>query len=214
MSETLEVASRDSVGKLNNRRLRRSGRLPAVLYGHGKESVKLSLAADDLEATLRHGAKVVNLKGAAAGQALLQDVQWDTFQQYALHVDFLRVEASDRVNVEIALLLRGEAPGEHEGGVVEQLEHVLEIETAPSDIPEYLHLNINDLHLGGELKVKDIEDLPPGAVVCDDPETVLAQCVEPTVEPEEEEMAAAAEPEVIGRAAEEGEEEAAGETEE
>lgn len=199
MSEVLEVNKRDLVGKLNNGRLRRSGKLPAVLYGHGKECLSLEISADALNASLRHGAKLVELKGAAKGQALLHDIQWDTFQQHVLHVDLLRVDAKDRVKVNVDLLLRGEAPGEHEGGVVEHLVHFLEIETDPGHIPEHLHVNINHLHLGEELKISDIEDLPDGAIVQGEPEMVLAQCVEPTILPDEDEMATdGAEPEVIG----------------
>ena len=100
MSDVLQVEDRKLVGKQNNRRLRGSGKLPAVLYGHGKETVSLSVPEDQLKATLRHGAQVVQLQGAASGQALLQEVQWDTFQQYVLHVDLMRVDETDRVQVE------------------------------------------------------------------------------------------------------------------
>ena len=208
MSEVLEVAKRELHGKLNNGRLRRSGKLPAVLYGHGKEPISLTVTSEGLKATMRHGAKVVELKGAADGQALLHDVQWDTFQQHVLHVDLLRVDAKDRVEIEVDLLLRGEAPGEHEGGVVEHLVHHLEIETDPGHIPDHLHVNINHLHLGGVLKIKDIIDLPEGVKVRGDAEMILVQCVEPTEAPEKE-VAEDAEPEVIGRKA--GDEEEAAE---
>ena len=200
MSEVLEVKKRDLVGKLNNSRLRRSGKLPAVLYGHGKECLSLEVSAEALKTSLRHGAKLVELKGAANGQALLQEIQWDTFQQHVLHVDLLRVEAQDRVKVNVDLLLKGEAPGEHEGGVVEHLVHFLEIETDPGHIPDHLHVSINQLHLGGELKIADIFDLPAGAIVSGEQDMVLVQCVEPTVQPEEDELAVSgAEPEVIGQ---------------
>jgi large subunit ribosomal protein L25 len=200
MSEVLEVTKRELHGKLNNGRLRRSGHLPAVLYGHGEESISLTVTAEAMTATLRHGAKVVELKGAAEGQALLQEIQWDTFQQHVLHVDLLRVDAKDRVTVEVDLLLRGEAPGEHEGGVVEHLVHYLEIETDPGHVPDHLHVSVNHLHLGGSLKIKDIIDLPEGAKVIGDADMVLVHCVEPTEAPDAE-IAEGAEPEVIGRKA-------------
>jgi large subunit ribosomal protein L25 len=210
MAETLQVKKRQQTGKLNNRRLRREGHLPAILYGHGEETVMLTLPAEQLETTLRHGAKVVELAGDATGQALLQDIKWDTFQQHVLHLDLLRVDASERVTVEVPLHLRGEAPGEHEGGVVEHLVHYVEIETSPANIPEALHIKINKLALNGELKVSDIIDLPPGATLVTESDTIAVKCVEPTPEEEEEPLAAgAAEPEVIGRKAsddEEGEE--------
>ena len=201
MSDVLEVSARESLGKLNNRRLRAEGIVPAVLYGHGEASLSLKLPADQLRASLRHGAHVVELKGAASGQALLQDVQWDTFQQHILHVDLLRVDAKELVKVEVPIVLRGQAPGESEGGVVEFLLHSIEIETAVASVPDQLHLSVNDLHLNGALKAADIEDMPEGATVVGDADATIVQCVEPKVVADEEETdvaAGAAEPEVIG----------------
>jgi large subunit ribosomal protein L25 len=208
MSELLHVENRQSIGKRNNRRLRRAGRLPAVLYGHGEEAVSLTLAADELEASLRHGAKVVDLDGAASGKALLQDVQWDTFFQHVLHVDLLRVRAGEKVKVDVPIELRGEAPGSREGGLIEQMVHSLEIEVALDVIPDKLHLNINHLEVGGQLTAADIEDLPPGARILDDPDTMIVHCVQPVAEEEAAaaEEAGAAEPEVIGKGKEEDEE--------
>jgi large subunit ribosomal protein L25 len=207
MSELLHVKNRKTIGKRNNRRLRRAGRLPAVLYGHGEEAVSLTLAADELEASLRHGAKVVDLDGAASGKALLQDVQWDTFFQHVLHVDLLRVRAGEKVKVEVPLELRGEAPGSREGGLIEQMVHSLEIEVALDVIPDKLHLNINQLQIGDQLTAHDIEDLPAGARILDDLDTMIVHCVQPAAE-EEEAVAeeAVAEPEVIGKGKEEEEE--------
>ncbi len=200
MSEVLEVALRESRGKLRSRRLRREGKLPAVLYGHGQDSVSLTIPADQVETTLRHGAHVVDLKGAAKGQALLQDIQWDTFQLHVLHVDLLRVDASDRVTVVIPLVRHGEAPGENEGGVVEMLYHSLEIETSPAAIPERFEIKVNGLHLNGELTVADIQDVSEDVKFSIEMDTTVVQCVEPTVLPDEEEaVASGEEPEVIGQ---------------
>ncbi len=209
-TDTITVEKREKLGKLNSRRLRAEGIVPAVLYGHGEESVSLKMDAKTLRASLRHGAKLVELAGAAKGPALLQDVQWDTFEQHILHVDLLRVDEKELVTVEVPLLIRGEAPGEGEGGVVDQLVHTLEIETAAGSIPEQLHVSVNDLHLGGSLLPKDIEDMPEGAKATGGEDLVLVNCHEPKVVIEEEEEAAegSAEPEVIG--AKKDDEEAAG----
>lgn len=202
MSETLQVDVRQRVGKLNNRRLRGAGNVPAVLYGHGKEPLSLSIAADRLGAALRHGAKVVNLTGAAGGQALLQQIQWDVFRQSILHVDLLRVEAGDRVKVHVPLQLRGEAPGENNGGLVELLMREVEIEVAPADVPDVLHINVNHLELGQTLTLAAIEDLPAGSTLLGDPARGAVHCVLPSAAPEEGVgLGGPAEPEIIGRAA-------------
>jgi large subunit ribosomal protein L25 len=206
MADILEVERRTQTGKRRNWRMRCEGKLPGIIYGHGEEPLMVTIPADQLRATIRHGHKVVELAGAASGQALLQDVQWDTFQQHLVHVDLLRVDANERVTVEVPLLLKGEAPGEKEGGIVAHVLHYVEIETSPVSIPENLHININHLQLHGSLTVGDIYDLPAGATLVTDAKTVAVNCEEPAAEPEEEVEVAGAEPEVIGRKAGEEEE--------
>ena len=211
MSEVLQVERREVRGKHLARRLRRSGKLPAVLYGHGEPSVSLSVPAEQVETAIRHGAKVVQLQGDAGGQALIQDLQWDVFSTHVLHLDLLRVEAGERITIEVPVELRGVAPGTKEGGVVEHLVHRLEIETDVSRVPEKLHVNINGLEVDGSLSIAAIEDLPDGAKVLLDETTLIVQCVVPAVAPEEEAEgeAAAAEPEVIGqKPSDQGEEDA------
>lgn len=212
MAETLHVEPRELHGKRNNHRLRREGRLPAVLYGHEEAAVSLALPAEEMEATLRHGAKVVDLAGAASGKALVQEIQWDTFFQHVLHVDLLRVKAGQKVTIDVPIELRGEAPGSREGGVVEQMIHSVEIEVSLDLVPDKLHLNVNHLEVDGELFVKDIEDLPAGAKVLSDEEAMVVHCVMSAAEVEEEAApveGAEVEPEVIskGKEEEEGEEE-------
>ncbi|MEO1087900.1 MAG: 50S ribosomal protein L25, partial [Acidobacteriota bacterium] len=129
-----------------------------------------------------------------------------------LHVDLLRVDAKELVTVEVPVLLRGVAPGESEGGVVDHLVHSIEIETTAGSIPEQLHVSVNDLHLGGTLLPKDIEDMPEGAKAVAGDDLVLVSCHEPKVIDEEEsgEEGAAAEPEVIGGKKEDDEEASGG----
>lgn len=209
MANLLKVEPRKKFGRRNNRRLHREGKLPAVLYGHGEESVSLTLGSDQLEAAVRHGANVVDLEGAATGKALLQDVQWDTFFHQVLHVDLLRVMAGDKVTINVPIELKGEAPGVNDGGIIEHLIHSVEIEVPLDLVPEKLHIRIGALKVGGELYIKDISDLPAGATVNADPDEVVVHCLLPVTEEEAAaEEATGAEPEVIakGKEKEEGEE--------
>jgi large subunit ribosomal protein L25 len=210
MAELLHVEKRKSFGKRNNERLRRAGRLPAILYGHGEEAVSLTLAADQFEASLRHGAKVVDLDGDANGKALLQDVQWDAFLQQVLHVDLLRVRAGEMVKIDVPIELRGESPGVLNGGVIEQVIHSIEIEVALDVIPDKLHISIKNLQIDGHLTAKDIFDLPAGAKILSDEDAMIVHCILPVTEeePAAAEEGATAEPEVIGKGKEEEEEEA------
>lgn len=214
MSDVLKAEPRERVGKLHNRRLRAGGRIPAVLYGHGEGSVNLALSRDQLRVALRHNARLVELKGAAKGQALLQELQWDAFGRELLHVDLLRVQAGDVVSVEVPIDLKGEAPGEREGGIVNIVLHEIEVEAPPDALPERLHVDVSELELGGSLTTEKIIDLPEKAKLLVEPDTVLVTCEAPVEEPEEEAaVAEPGEPEMVGRGEqEEGEEEAEGES--
>ena len=208
MAESLKTEIRASRGKRNAKRMRIAGSVPAVLYGHGMENLSLTVAAEELQAVLRHGARVVTLTGAVDEKAFVRDMQWNTWGTEVLHVDFTRISEHEKVEVTVNIELRGEAPGLKEGGVVEQLMHDARIECEVMSIPERLLVNVNALKLEGQIKVAELE-LPPTVRVLGDPEAVVVQCMVPAEAPEEEGVAGeGAEPEVIGRKAEEEEGEA------
>ena len=207
MADELNVQARELVGKKNNRRLRRSGRVPAVLYGHGKENVCLSVSADDLSGVVQYGRRLVDLRGAVSETALLRDAQWDTFGIDVLHVDFTRADADEVIEVKVAVTLRGNAPGTKEGGVIDHVLHEIALQCPAGSIPEQLVVNINSLALDDTVSAGEIE-LPEGAVLVTDAGSVLVQCVLPAVEEEEDAtVGESAEPEVIGRKPDEDEKE-------
>lgn len=178
--------------------------VPAILYGHGEACVPLAASREAVEAAVRHGSRIVELKGAVKTSALVREMQWDTFGVEPLHVDFIRVSASDRVHVKVPIDLKGESPGQRSGGILSLVLHEVEIECRADAIPDKLHAMVGHLDVGGVIKVHDLE-LPAGAKVLVDAEEVVVTCVKP-VEKGGEAAAAPAEPEVIGRkAAEEGE---------
>lgn len=206
MAEVLNVKSRDAVGKKNNQRLRKSGLVPAVLYGHGETNVNLAVSHDDFSATLRHHSRVVELKGAVQEKALIRDLQWDVYGTEVLHVDFSRVSEHERVTVQVPVETRGDAPGMKEGGVVEIIVHEVEVECEAESIPEKIEIVVKDLHLGGEILARDLV-LPTGATLVTEADVLILHCVKPKGMAEVTEEGAAAEPELIGRkAGEEGEE--------
>lgn len=200
MAETLQADSRDAHGKRNAKRLRNDGKVPAVLYGHGKKTVSLVIPADQLKAAVRHGSRVVQFKGAASDSALIKELQYDTFGLEILHVDFARVSAHERVRVKVPLEVRGQAVGVKEGGMLEHLIHQVEIECPVSSIPEKLQINIAALKIGDSLTVAQAT-LPEGVKIMSQLEEIAVQCLKPIAEEEEEAAATAsaegAEPELI-----------------
>ncbi len=198
MSETLEVESRELRGKRNNRRLRAGGKIPAVLYGHGQESVSLAVPAEKFDTMVRHGSRMVTLSGAVNESAFIRECQWDTWGDHVVHVDFTRISAHEKVQVQVVVELRGEAPGLRAGGVLKQLIHHIEVECEAGNIPEKLSLSVNELELNGSITVAQLA-LPSGAAALVEPGKAIVQCVEVVEEPDEEADAGEVEPEIIGR---------------
>jgi len=207
MSDSVEVKLRKATGSRESRRLRNQGLVPAVLYGHGEKCVDLVATREAIQAAIRHGSRVVELKGAVKTGALIRELQWDTFGVQPIHVDFLRVSATDRVKVKVPIDLKGECPGQRAGGVVSLILHEIELECTAVAVPEKIHVAVGKLQLGGTIKVHDLE-LPAGAKALADADEAVVTCVVP-VDKAEEAATGGVEPELIGRkAAEEGEAEA------
>lgn len=198
MSETLKVEKRGPGGSRAAKKLRAGGVIPAILYGHGDATIALSVPADAVRATLRHGSRVVDLAGAVQEKAFIRAVQWDPFGNSVLHVDFTRVSEHERVKLKVQLEMRGQAPGAKAGGVVELLVHELEIDCEAVAIPEKLAIGINELQIGDELTVANLK-VPAGVNVLADADLVLVHCIEPAEVEEAAGEAGPAEPELLGR---------------
>ncbi|MFV1965595.1 MAG: 50S ribosomal protein L25 [Pirellulaceae bacterium] len=200
MSEVLHAAIREGLGTRESRRLRLRGHVPAVLYGHGEESLSLAIPHGEVEAIIRHGSKLVSIEGAVTDSAFVKEVQWDPFGLEVLHLDLTRVSAEESVEVVIAVELVGEAPGAKQGGRVDHVTHEVEIRCPAGRIPEKFKIKINALELGQSITVAALE-LPEDATMLTPLDRVVATCEEVAAEVEDEEAGAATgvEPEVIGR---------------
>lgn len=196
----LPALDRKEMGSAACRRLRRSGRVPASIYGHGQPPRMVSLDDEELRPILMSGAHVVsvNIDGQAE-TALLREVQWDTFGVFVKHVDLMRVDATQRIEVQIPLVLRGTAPGAIAGGLIEQPLHVLTIECSAIDIPDVIPVKIGHLEIGGVVHVRDLTDLPVGTVVKTNGDTIVVHVVVAKVIEEPTPGLGGTEPEVVGK---------------
>jgi len=183
MSDTvaLKAAIRQQAGTKAAAQLRREGQLPAIVYGHQKEPVSISVGAHDFVEALHHGHRIFEVDIAGDKDTMLvKDLQYDHLGKSVIHADLMRVNLSERVTVEVPLELRGTAKGTHEGGIVDEVLSQVEIECKVSDIPESLAVTIKELGLGDAIHADQIE-LPPDTKLITDPEAVIAVCHEPRV---------------------------------
>jgi len=202
MRETLKVALRKELGSQRSRRLRQTGHIPAILYGHGEANVNLAVPNEQVIAAVRHGSRLVDLTGDVTETVLVRNVQWDAFGTHVLHLDFTRVSADESVDLVLPLELRGSAPGSREGGLVEHVKHELRIRCPVLRIPDKLEINVSSLHLDGELTAGQVV-LPEGATLLTDADEIVVHCVRPKTDDETAATAEPGEPEVIGRKKEE-----------
>ncbi|HEX8523922.1 MAG TPA: 50S ribosomal protein L25 [Tepidisphaeraceae bacterium] len=196
---------RSELGSRANKRLRDKGLVPGVVYGHKEAVVTVTLPKKELVGHLNHGAHLFELGVDGKNETVLvKEVQYDHLGAEVLHVDFARVSLDETVDVTVPLELKGEPKGEADGGVLQQIISELEITCRVTDIPDVIRHNVSEMALNDVLHIKDLK-LPEGIKVNQDEDLIVA-----TVREIAEDTTAAAgeegpaEPEIIGRKAEEG----------
>jgi len=203
----IEAELRGETGSRASRRLRKSGRVPGVVYGHGQEGVNVFMNAHDLLKSLHSGAHIfdLKLKGQPDDKVLIKEVQYDSLGNEIIHVDLQRVALTETVEVTVPIMLVGHAIGAVHKGIVDQPLKELEVACLPTQIPDDVRVHVTELDIGDMLTVKDI-DLPEGVSTLNAPDQVVVT-VHPPVKEEEVEAAVEAgeevepaEPEVIGAA--------------
>jgi len=208
MAATLNATARTGSGKGGARKLRATGKVPAVVYGHGDKNVPLALDRHELELLL-HAISVENTvislvtDGGTGKDVLIRDVQMHPYRPEVLHVDFIQLHAGEVIRMKIPVRLTGNPAGvRDEGAVLDQVIYDIEVECLPGNIPEAFEVDVSNLAVGESVRVHDLS--LPNVRILADGELPVASVVPPTVEPAADADAAAAEPEVISaRVAEE-----------
>ena len=167
-SHTIIAEMRDVQGTGASRRLRHAGKVPAILYGAGKDTAMLSLSHNSLYHNLEdesfHSSILsVEIDGKKE-KAILRDVQMHAFKQLIMHIDLQRISAKDKIHMNVPLHFTGgeEAPGvKVESGIVSHLITELDIACLPADLPEFISIDISGLNLGDSIHLSEIT-LPDG----------------------------------------------------
>jgi large subunit ribosomal protein L25 len=186
----LSVCSRAAEGSRAARRLRRSGRVPGIVYGGGGEAQGFDADARELRHALAGAGAVLDLSidGATATPVVLKEAQRDPVRGETVHVDLLRVRLDEAIHAVVPLELTGadDAPGVKEGGVLEQITRELNVQALPTAIPESIVHDIGELQIGETIVLEALAALE-GVTLLDDPETVLATLSPPRLQAEAEE---------------------------
>jgi len=218
-TNTLEAQPRESGNKNDARRVRREGKIPAVVYGAGKDSLAVTVdprvVSRILHSESGHNTIFDLALNGERSKAMIVDWQYEPIKGKLLHIDVKRIAMDKVLKVSVPIFLKGEAAGvKQEGGIMEQMLREVEIECLPADIPSHIDADVTHLTFG---KVLRVSDLPHAAKLrfLTDPNQPVAHVtsvkeeVAPTPEAAAAEAAAPAEPEVIKKGKQETEEEGA-----
>jgi large subunit ribosomal protein L25 len=207
-SAQLSAKARDNGGKGVARKLRSEGRIPAVVYGHGRDPQALSIATRELERLLDHisaESTVIDLDIDGRGsRTLIREIQRHPFKRQILHVDFQELVAGEKITVNIPVIpviLVGVPDGVRmDGGVLDQVMREIEVEVDPSNIPNHIDVDVTKLTIGTSIHVGDIT-LPEGVESMAEDDATICVVSAPRAAVEETaaeaEADAVAEPEVI-----------------
>jgi large subunit ribosomal protein L25 len=220
MAATLEALKREGRGKNEARRLRRQGRIPAVIYGGGGDrpvGIPIAVSPKELLRILHSESGANTLIGlqldGTDSRVMVREYQLDPVSRELLHADFYRIAMDKRITVTIPVVVQGEPKGvKLQGGLLDFVHREIEVECLPADIPEAIEVDVSELMLGQNIRVRDLTPSPKWTPVSE-AEMMLVHVVAPKAEePVAAEAAVAttpAEPEVIkkGKADKEEEEE-------
>jgi large subunit ribosomal protein L25 len=201
-STKLAISPRTPEGSRATRRLRRSGRVPGVLYGGDGEPIAFSVDARELRTALAaRGAVLEVVDDGTATPAVLKSAQYHPVRGETMHVDLLRVNLNVAIHAVVPLELVGaeDSPGVKSGGVLEHITRELNIEALPNDIPESLSFDVSAMDINDTVTLADVP-VPANITLLDDPdETTVATLTPPRVDTEDDEIES--ETELVGEGA-------------
>jgi large subunit ribosomal protein L25 len=215
---TLTVHPRDKVGSREARRLRRQGLIPAILYGSGKPAVAVSVDEHSLREAVTtdaglHAVLDVVIEGHKRPHvAIVKEYELDKVKHIVTHVDFQEIKLTEPIESNVTVTLEGTPVGvKTGGGLLDVVTREVTVSALPTDMPEHLTFNVEELDIGDVAHVSDLQ-VPGNVTLLDDPEEVICSVLAPRVVEvegvEEGELAPAAEgePEVVGEREAESEE--------
>ena len=192
----LEATIRSTAGKGPARRLRHAGKAPAVFYGPKRQSTAIAIDAKEFlhKVSTLEGSHLIRFRSTvpdlADKVALVKETQYHPVSGAILHADFYEVDLTQKLRVRVPLHFTGKAAGVALGGILQPVQRDVEVECLPSDIPEFLSVDVTALNIHDAVHVSELQ-APEGVKVCYDTDATLVTVLPPTVEEVKVEEAAA-----------------------
>lgn len=184
----VSIAKREELGSANARRIRRSGMIPAVVYGHGQDALPIVISPEEANKIAFHtGLVELNCSCGTKKTAIVKEVQRHPINPGILHIDFQEVAMDEVITAILPVILTGEAAGTKQGGQLEQVMMQIEVKSLPANMPEEIVVDVTAVELDAAIHVKDLV-LPEGVTAVAAEDQIV--CHVRTVKAEEEAPAA------------------------
>ena len=181
----LDVTNREELRSRGARRLRRKGLIPGVLYYSGEETVNISIERSILFHAMQSGQRIFEIDQDGESQyTMIKQLQYHPVTDEIIHVDLMRVRRSEKITIAVPLVLTGEPVGVKEGGVLSQSLNQVEISCYPTDVPEQIELNIEDLELNSAKSIADLDIGLEDVDIISDPSLNIVSVTPPAAEEE------------------------------
>ncbi len=210
---TLNVTTRESIGTQAVKKLRAQSQIPGIFYFHGSDNIPFVVDRAELHSIWGHESGLLELvfDGKDSKKGIIRDIQFDPVKGKPIHLDVMGIRMGEKLKVTVAISLIGTPEGvKTHGGVLQQTLRDVEVECLPSNIPEYIELDVSELDINQSLNISDIE-VDDDLIIQADESTVVATVSPPRIledveaEEDEEGLEEAAEPEVLSQKSEEDE---------
>jgi len=213
LAVTVKAKTRQDLRGSVNNKLRREGRVPAIVYGKEKEPLAVSVDSLELLKTLRDEGKnaiiSLDVEGDSPRQVMFHEYQIEPLRNELYHADFYIVDMSTEVDVQVPIHVEGNAQGVQDGGILSQPLHELSLRAKPNEIPDEIQVDVSNLEIGDSFLVSDLKEAKNYEITEDESTTIvtiLPPQTEEVVEPGETQDGDA-EPEVINQKDDDEEEE-------
>lgn len=180
----IEAKKRDTAGTKSAKKLRAEGMLPCVLYGYGAEVLSLALHTAQVAAFFRQSGRILDLDVEGnKEQAIIKDIQYDSMGSEIIHLDLIRIKLDEVISISVPVKIKGTAKGIDDGGIQEVLRNEIQIKVLPTQIPEFIVVDVSELGLQEALHLGDLT-LPEGVELDEDPGYTVVSIVTKAAEPE------------------------------
>lgn len=181
----LDVLSRQEIRSKAAKALRKKGMIPGVLYFSGEQNVNISIEKSVLFHAMQSGQRIFEIdQGGESQYTMIKQLQYHPVTDEVIHVDLMRVRRSEKITISVPLVLVGDSIGVKEGGVLSQSLNQIEISCFPTDVPEQIELNIEDLELNSAKSVADLEIDIEDVDIVTDPSLNIVSITPPAAEEE------------------------------